>query len=41
MPISEQMVERRSWKEDQGVIQNGRWWVYHGHDETVEHVVVV
>ena len=37
--ILEQMVETRTWKMIQGLIEDGRCRVYHGHDETVEHLV--
>ena len=34
----EQMVEMRSWKVAQGLIENGKCQVCHGEDETVEHL---
>ena len=39
MSMLEQMVETRSWKATGGLIEDGRCRVYHGHNETVEHVV--
>ena len=37
--ILEQIVETRTWKVTRGMIEDGRCRVYHGHDETVEHLV--
>ena len=37
--ILEQMVETRTWKMTRELIEDGRCRVYHGHDETVEHLV--
>ena len=37
--ILEQMMETRTWKMTRGLIEDGRCRVYHGHDETMEHLV--
>ena len=39
MSMLEQSVETRSWKAAQRLTGNGRCWVFHGHLETVEHLV--
>ena len=35
----EQMVEARSWKATQRLIEDGRYWLYHRHNETVEQLI--
>ena len=39
MSMLEQMVETRSWKAAQGLVEDGRCRVSHVHDETVKHLV--
>ena len=38
MSVLEQMVETRSWKAAQGLVEDGRCRVSHVHDETVKHL---
>ena len=38
MSMLEQLVEMRSWKVAQGLIEDGKCQVCHGEDETVEHL---
>ena len=38
MSLVEQMVETRSWKAAQGIIEDGRCLVCHRHDETMKHL---
>ena len=39
MSILEQMVKTRSWKATRGPIEDGRYRICHGHNETVEQLV--
>ena len=39
MSILKQIVETRYWKATQGLIEDGKCQLCHGHDETVQHLV--
>ena len=39
MSMLEQMVETRSWKAARGLVEDGRYQVFHIHDKTGKHLV--